>query len=314
LARNKPRLSIGFPVYNGEKYLRQALDSILCQTFMDFELIISDNASKDKTEKICREYIRADDRIVYWRNKTNIGGPANYNHTFRLAQGKYFKWTAYDDILAPTYIEKCVKVLDDDPTIVLCHSKVSRIDGNGLVTGNYDANTLYNTNSYKPHERFADLISPLNTCWAIHAVMRTDSLGKTPLHGSYVDADRNLLAEMGLIGRFYEVPEHLFFRRDHAGAYTHIYYTRAGTPNYREQLVWWTGRKTFRLLVLPHLKNCLEYFNSIERVPLSASERALCSREIGRWLIRDEGWKMIKWDFDSEFNMLRKRLDAFTKT
>lgn len=305
---NKPNLSVGLPVFNGEKYLRQALDSILNQTYKPFELIISDNASTDKTQKICQEYAGMDDRIKYFRNKSNIGAPGNYNLTFRLSRGKYFKWTAYDDLLAPEYLEKCVKVLDTDSSVVLCHSLVGCIDENGILVGDYDSRTLHRISSAKPHERFRDLISPKNTCWAIHAVMRSSSLRKTHLHGDYLDADRNLLAELGLMGRFYEIPEHLFFRRDHPQAYTRVYYSKQGVCNYRAQLFWWTGRKETRVLVLPHWKNFLEYFISINRVRLKLYERLLCYREIGRWLLRENGLKLMKWDLLNEYKLWRIKL------
>ena len=308
MVRDKPILSIGLPVFNGEKYLRQALDSILSQTFKDFELIISDNASTDKTEQISLEYLKMDNRIRYCRNKLNFGFPTNYNQTFRLSRGKYFKWAAHDDVLAPEYLQKCVYVLENNSSFVLCHSRVSRIDENGVLVGNYDANTLYRLSSFRPHDRFADLISLRNACWAIHAVIRSNSLKKTPLHGSYLDADRNLLAELGLIGRMYEIPEHLFFRRDHPQAYTHIYYSKNVIPDYRNQLVCWTGHKTRKLLVLPHVKNCIEFFNSVHRVPLKWSERLLCYREITRWLLKEEGLSRMKWDFDTELQLWRIKL------
>jgi glycosyltransferase involved in cell wall biosynthesis len=308
MVNKKPRLSIGLPVFNGEKYLRHAIDSILSQTYTDFELILSDNASTDKTEEICREYAQMDTRIRYYRNKSNLGGPANYNLAFKLSLGEYFKWAAYDDLLTSEYLEKCVDVLDDDPSVVLCHSRVGCIDENGVLIGNYDNRTLHRIDSFKPHERFADLISLRNTCWAIHAVMRSSSLSKTPLHGDYIDADRNLLAELGLRGRFYEIPEHLFLRRDHPQAYTSIYYSERKVCDYRTQLFWWTGRKKKMLLVLPHWKNCLEYFVSINRVPLNLSERLLCYREIYRWLIRENGLQLMKWDLVNELNLWRIKL------
>ena len=306
----KPRLSIGMPVFNGEKYIGQAIESILGQTFEDFELIISDNASTDKTQKICVEFEKRDKRVNYHRNKRNVGAPSNYNHVFKLSSGEYFKWAAFDDILAPEYLEKCVNILDKYPFVIMCHSKVACIDENGVLVGNYDDRTLTRISSPKPHERFADMISLRNTCWAIHAVMRVSFFKKTPLHGNYIDGDRNLLAEIALRGQVFEIPEHLFFRRDHPGAYTRTYYSKSSEVcDYRSQLVWWTGEKKRRLLVLPHWKNCLEYFKSVNRVPLKWTERLLCSREIGRWLLKEEGLNLLKWDLTNEFLFWRFKLN-----
>ena len=89
---NRSRVSIGLPVYNGEKYLEQALISILSQTYTDFELIISDNASTDRTQAICREYAAKDPRIRYYCNEENLGAAPNHNRVFELASGEYFKW------------------------------------------------------------------------------------------------------------------------------------------------------------------------------------------------------------------------------
>src|SRR3989337_590294 len=128
MVANMPTVSIGLPVFNGEKYLRQALDSILAQTYQDFELIISDNASTDKTQQICREYVKKDSRIRYYRNKRNLGATRNHNRVFELSCGEYFKWASHDDLLAPEFLSRCVSVLDQDHSIVLCHSKTGRIN------------------------------------------------------------------------------------------------------------------------------------------------------------------------------------------
>ena len=112
MLNNKPRVSIGMPVFNGENYLAEALDSLLTQTFSDFELIISDNASTDKTEEICRAYAVRDQRIRYFRNQENLGASRNYNRVFELSSGEYFKWAAHDDLCAPEFLGRCVDVLD----------------------------------------------------------------------------------------------------------------------------------------------------------------------------------------------------------
>ena len=309
MARRKPHLSIGIPVFNGEKYLEDALDSILSQTYSDFELIISDNASTDKTPQICLRYAKKDKRIHYYQNTKNVGAPANYNLTFKLSSGDYFKWAAHDDLLAPDYLKRCVEVLDNDETIVLCHSKIGRIDENSVLVGNFDDSSLNNISSPQPHERFGAMISRRNSCWMIMGVMRAKCLSRTPLHGSYIDADRNLLAELSLMGRVYEIPEHLFFVRYHPQSYTSTYYSKSSpVQDYRRQLFWWTGKRRGPVIVLPHWKNFLEYFRSSNRVSLTLSERWLCYREIGRWLLKEKGYQLMKWDLTNEFEFWRTKL------
>ena len=115
--RTSPKLSLGIPVYNGAAYLAQLFDCLRGQTLTDYEAIISDNASTDATEQICRRVAAADPRFRYQRNARNIGAAPNFNRVFEQATGQYFKWTAHDDLLAPTYLERCVAVLDDDPSV-----------------------------------------------------------------------------------------------------------------------------------------------------------------------------------------------------
>src|SRR5882762_1549884 len=117
-----PRISIGLPVYNGENFITDALESILGQTYTDFELIISDNASTDRTEALCKSYAARDPRIRYWRNAENLGAARNFNRVFELSSGEYFKWTAHDDVLAPDYLEKCIEASDRDPSVVLVYT------------------------------------------------------------------------------------------------------------------------------------------------------------------------------------------------
>ena len=94
----KPRVSIGLPVYNGQEFLEETLHSILNQTFNDFELIICDNASTDRTAEICRSFAKRDRRIRYYRNEINLGAAKNFNGVFFLARGEYLKWSDNDDL------------------------------------------------------------------------------------------------------------------------------------------------------------------------------------------------------------------------
>jgi glycosyltransferase involved in cell wall biosynthesis len=291
MASHKFLVSIGLPVFNGEKYLEESVDSILAQTFQDFELIISDNASTDRTEQICREYASKDSRVRYFRNNKNIGAPDNFNRAFELSTSKYFKWASCDDVYSPDYLMKCLDVLERNPSIILCHSKIRRIDENGKVIGNYDRSKVYLANSPKPHERFSVFISMINPVWDLFGLALRQTLEKTPLQRRFIGADRNLLVEISLIGRIYEVPEYLFFARDHPDSYTGQFYSnKKKTRKSRyAQLSWWNEGNLF---VLPNLKNSFENFRAVMRVPISNSERILCFYEILKWFVK-EGWLHI---------------------
>jgi len=299
ILRETPLVSIGLPVYNGEDFIEEALDSILAQTYVNFELIICDNASTDRTADICKEYVTKDTRVRYYRNPKNLGAPRNYNRSVKLSRGKYFKWAAADDVHAPDYLRRCVEILDNDPSVVLCHSKSSRIDENGLVIGTYEHKMRMD--SPRVEERFGDLISIMNNpCWPIFGVMRKEILERTPLHGDYRGADGNLLAEISLYGRLYEIPEYLFLRRDHSKAYTKKFcsnQTSKAANKLDEQMAWWSSSSWINYT---NLKNCYEFFKSVDRAPLKWSEKILCYREIVKWFFR-EGWKLFGNDIENYF-------------
>ena len=113
-----PKVSIGMPVYNGEKYIKQAIDSVLTQTFTDFEFIISDNASTDQTENICREYGKKDARIKFIRQESNRGPSFNFLFVLSKANSDYFVWLGDDDYWEPTFLEKNVSILNSDRNVV----------------------------------------------------------------------------------------------------------------------------------------------------------------------------------------------------
>lgn len=128
-----PKVSIGMPVYNGEPFIREALDSLLSQTFADFELIISDNASTDGTDIICREYATKDSRIRYVRQEENRGATANFKFVLDESVGEYFMWAAADDKLQPFFIEKLYQVMLYYPDLILVMSDVLNISHEGKV-------------------------------------------------------------------------------------------------------------------------------------------------------------------------------------
>src|SRR2546427_6914452 len=137
-AHATPRVSMAVPVYNGERYLGEALDSLLAQTYHDFELIICDNASTDGTGEIARSYASMDERVRYVRNERNLGLAGNVKRAFQLSSGEYFRWHAADDVCAPQFLARCVAVLDRHPAVVLAYPRTKLIDADGRVTAAYD--------------------------------------------------------------------------------------------------------------------------------------------------------------------------------
>jgi glycosyltransferase involved in cell wall biosynthesis len=278
-----PRLSIGMPVYNGEHYLRSAVDSILHQDFTDFELIISDNASSDLTSQICKEYARKDRRIRYFRNESNIGATGNYNRVFDLARGQFFKWASHDDEVHPSFLRRCLESFDHSPTdVVLVFSKADIIDEAGRVM-NQSPDTM--RSSKRPFMRLASLIYHRQFAHPLWGLVRSDALRKTRLMGC-VEADHVLLGELGLLGNFVEIPEVLYRQRRHAKSAIEIHRTA------RQLLAWHDPSRANARILLPHwVRWDLEYFRAIRHIPLSAMERLVCYGVVRPAIL----WRWLLW-------------------
>jgi glycosyltransferase involved in cell wall biosynthesis len=208
-----PLVTVGVPVYNSERFLAHSLDSLLGQTYGDFILIISDNASTDGTAEICRRYVESDPRVRYYRNPMNIGNPGNFNRVCELTTTPYLKWSTADDYWAPTFLAKALEVMERDPSVVLCYPQAVFVDANGENPQNYD--DVLNVVQDDPADRFRKLIVTILRVHQHLGLVRMSALRRTHLLGTHVSSDINLLAELALYGKFHELPERLFFRRFH---------------------------------------------------------------------------------------------------
>jgi glycosyltransferase involved in cell wall biosynthesis len=272
-----PRLTIGLPVYNGEEYLAESLDALLGQSYEDYELIITDNASTDGTPDICKRYVAADSRVSYHRLPVNIGAAGNHNHVFTLARGELFKWASHDDLYGATLLERCVEALDERPDYILAHSYNATIDSRGRIIEPYDYRIP--TDSPSAAARFRGLLyAPGGDDF--YGVIRSAALRRVRPHGSYHHADRTFVMDMAMQGRFHQVPELLYFRRDHE--------TRAerANPSVRSRCANLDPKRgkgfnpTARLLA----EYALGYVDLIRRAPISAAEKRTCYRHLGEYL------------------------------
>lgn len=226
-----PKLSIGIPVFNGQQFLPELLDSLLSQTFRDFEILICDNASSDRTPQICYEYERRDSRIHYIRNERNLGAVANFNRVFELSTAPLFKWAAHDDLHHEAYLDTCVRLLEENPDIVLAHAGTAFIDENSeLLPFEQETGSFIEPKTGRRY--WADVPSlgdtpvAINRFWQVltrarwgthmFGVVRRDILQQTSLLPNFAGSDRAMLAELALLGRFRCVDERLFFKRFHA--------------------------------------------------------------------------------------------------
>ena len=270
-----PKVTVALPVFNGENFIDQALQAIRAQTFEDFEVVISDNASDDGTPDICMGHAVEDPRIRYFRYDDKVGAGHNFNRAFELARGEYFRWASHDDSTHPKFLEKCVEVLDHDPGVVLAHTKVEVIDalGNHVDYDDYGPQT----GSESLRKRFFDLLFVHNKCFEVFGLIRTDQLRETGLMGAFPVGDRVLLCELAFRGRFHEVEDHLFLSRDHGNRSVRRLVTQA------ERAAWFNSRYEGKI-PFPEWRTFVEYLKAIRRAPLGLLDRTWAYLYMVKWV------------------------------
>jgi glycosyltransferase involved in cell wall biosynthesis len=288
---SSPLLSIGLFVYNGEPFLQETLDSILAQTFRDFELIISDNASSDATQQICENYAAADSRIRYFKNPTNMGAGWNIRRVFCLATGKYFKWAACDDLYESNFLSKCIDALERDSSLVVAHARTRVIDERGNFIEDYNWPML--VDSPDPVIRFREMLLNDHMCYQIFGVMRREALLQIPPQGSYVNSDGVLLAQMSFLGRFHEDSEFLFISRRHENQSSQTLPVRLKKRRFRLTNrygtlpcpEWWDPNKA-KSFEYPEWRQLKEYYGSIMRAPVTDGQRLRSSLLLVPWILK----------------------------
>jgi len=275
-----PKVSIAVPVYNCEKYVAQSLESLLGQTYGDFELVISDNASTDNTEDICRRFAALDKRVRYVRRTENIGGPGNFRYVFSLCSGQYHKWSTADDYWHPRFLEEAVAVLDRQPDVVLCYPKTQLVDARGEKLSEYEDNLHLMQDQARL--RFLELYRRIGLCQAHLGLLRRDAMQRTRLIWTHQASDVDFLGEMALLGKFYLLPDILFFRRFHP---TSSSWARDNAE--RQKAYYDPNRVTQRRGDTWHRFGF--QFGMIWRSSLTLVDKAALSAMIARWMIWSRG-------------------------
>ena len=273
-----PRLSVGIPTYNGHDYLAASIESLLDQSYEDFELIISDNASTDDTADICRRYEKQDSRIRYFRQERNIGGAPNHNFLVEQASGELFKWASDDDLYARDLLKLCVEALDEHPDVILAHSWTALIDASDTVTQAVRYGIA--TDSPSAPERFRSLLYEVGGD-DDGGVTRMDVLRRATLLGSYHHSDRTMTAGIALFGPFCQVPDYLYFRRDHDDraerAFKSVRHWCANLDPRRSDAL---RNPAIRL----YAEYVWGYVNAIQEAPLTPADKRACYRHLAGWL------------------------------
>lgn len=308
MVKHNPRVSIGLPVHNGEKYLAEAIQSMLNQTFGDFELIISDNASTDGTAAICEYFQASDSRVRYFRSDRNAGAAPNFNRTVSFARGEYFKWLACDDVCRPEFLDRCVAVLDGAPDVLWCCPRTTFIDESGrwitnptpkvhsYAAGDCDMTTDWATGavlvrhpagreSARAHERFAAVLHDPWGSFDYYGLIRMEGLRRTGLERPFIGSDKVLVAEWSLMGRFAEVPETLQLWRSRPGALG----LRSDLTAKRIQSGKWNKR-----FFLPRRIACTYWYaRLVLKSKLPAYERFRCFMTLGHCICQPWRWRQL---------------------
>ncbi len=270
-----PAVTVGLPVYNGETYLNRAIKSVLAQTWADLELVVSDNASTDGTEKICRSWAATDSRIRYFRQKTNIGAGPNYNHTLELARGEYFCWLAHDDWFDPDYLERCLKALFDDSGRILSYAMMGVVDESGQVFREQHEK-LVGLDDPVSRRRFHSIIwnlgDPTSPVFGVMPTAILRSVGGLPL---VPEPDRHLLYALSLRGRFHALPEVSFF---HHGPPGHAAHYGSGRMR-RRSWEWLHPDFSGRLLAKP-LRVLTSQLSIVARSDISLANKIVCCVDV----------------------------------
>jgi len=272
----QPRVSFAIPVRNGERFLGRALDSLLAQDFEDFEIVVCDNASTDKTPDVMRRYAERDPRVRCILNAEDIGQIDNFNRVYDMSRGEFFRWMGADDWLEPEYARKCVAVLDSRPDAVGVTTQWRFMDDAGHVRSidvpgpRVDAPT--------PYQRICLTLRLLQDPQAllfdpIYSMIRRDALQRTGLLPINPWTDRLLAVELCLLGSFCHIDDCLSTRRSAFERW------KERLPRYHTRL----GRKRGHRVML--YVGCAKI---VKRASLSAGQKLGCLAAIFTYWLRDD--------------------------
>jgi glycosyltransferase involved in cell wall biosynthesis len=270
---------IGLPVYNGQKYLRAAIESHLSQSFDDFDLVISDNGSTDATPEICAEYARRDKRIKYLRSAENRGILWNHRRVFDAIEtpNQYFRWAGADDIMEPGLLQAMVEVLNTRPEVEAVVPDTKNIDDDGKIIGSM-ARTL-DLQSSDVFER-AHAVLMVNYQHVIaYGLLRASTLRLMRTRPDYIGWDPVFVWELALRGQMVQLPGPVLLRRFHAGSISRV--------KTAKEMRKWVEPNSKAGMNFPHWTWAYERARALIASPLSTRDRL----RIGMFLVRATLWQ-----------------------
>lgn len=270
------------PVFNGESFLPQAIDSMLAQSHANIELIISDNASTDRSAAIAAEYAGRDLRVRCFLQPRNIGAVRNYNFVAARARGKYLKWASANDYCDTEMLAACIEVLESEPRAVLCFGTTRLVDE---VTGAVQPfNSDFSIAEERPSARFNRVLTEMRLNNAFNGLIRMEALGKTGLVRNYRSGDLVLMAELAMAGTFILLPRPFLYRR--VGA--HTFSSRLSDTD----LSHFIDPEAKSGAGLDRLRMNIDYFTTVLRASMSLREKQRALTLLAHSAYWDL-WKMI---------------------
>ena len=273
-----PRVSIGIPVWNGQRYLQAALESVRLQTYRDIDIVVSDNGSTDDTEGICRAAAASDSRIRYFRSATNNGGSWNYNRVLELTNAEFFMWTAADDVLLPSYVERCVDALDaaGDRAAIAC-PRTQLIDACGTVFEDLNDAGLHLTQP-SAHQRVGTMLHA-QASHLMYGLIRRSALDRTRGVLPVIGDDVVLLTELLCRGQLLLINDKLFHQRRHAEQFS---------AQGQNQVKWFAPDRA-AIFAFPQTRTNLALCSAVWTSPLPLSEKALTVASVM------SNWTLPRW-------------------
>ena len=298
-----PTVSIGMPVYNGAAYIREGIETVLAQSFEDWELNISDDGSTDETPDICREFAAKDSRINLYPMESNIGQFANFKRVLSMANAPFFCWMSQDDLRKPELLSRCLEAFGDDESIAIVYptSIISREIWGEKEQGVYPDGFRVDQDSAV--ERFRQIIWNLGACNMLHGIFRTDLVqrSRSMKKHLYRSWDNLLLAETALWGKIVQIEDVLFIRR----------VTRARPANLTEEnvdLINTSDRtKMLEGLTMPHVRLTYAHFELVNEFDLPIEQKAYLIDEVRECFAARFGEKMM-YEIGRTVEMVERRV------
>jgi glycosyltransferase involved in cell wall biosynthesis len=280
------RVSVGLPVYNGEDHVSAAIESVLSQTLSDVEIVVSDNASTDRTREICEKWMQTDDRVIFNHNETNLGAADNFNLVFRMSSAPYFKWLGHDDVLDTRALEMALEVIEDRDDVSIVHWLERMINEDGAILREYTPEQGFTIDGETPGQRFRQMLRWRSLGFGgdpFFGLIRRDALEATRLQGKGMNPNYMLMQELSLTGKFVTIPEVLATR-----VYNDVRVTA-------KSMIKWLDPKS--QIGFPHFRKAREYFRvGLQFGEMTRTDRLATGAALVGYYLHPRELKGFAWD------------------